>query len=203
MCKSCNYTALTGEVRLNYTPVGQAESMRRQVELHACLCNRGECEEWQRPETGADAQQLSQSFTGTREESPPSFTLFSSRLQEQIVWSDTEDKWGDVSQTLKHSCGAVCTCHPATNQAAWILLQLHSSAFPSRVCQHFCHQRWRRFTLQQVCMILYWLKQVFIHAWLSLRPRSGYICCVNLIWFTQQITCFFTSLKSWPLIFTN
>lgn len=45
MCKSCNYNGLTGEVRLNYTPVGQAESMRRQVELPACLCNRGECEE--------------------------------------------------------------------------------------------------------------------------------------------------------------
>lgn len=161
MCKSCNYTALTGKVRLNYTPVGQAESMRRQVELHACLCNSGECEEWQRPETGADAQQLSHRFTGTREESPTSFTLFSSELQEQIVWSDTQDKWHDVSQTIKRSCGAVCTCHRATNQAARILLQRHCSAFPYRVCQRWCHQRWMRVTLERVCMILHWLKQVF------------------------------------------
>lgn len=153
MCKSCNYTALTGEVRLNYTPVGQAESMRRQVELHACLCNSGECEEWQRVETGADVQRLSQRFTGRREEPPPSSTLFSNKLQEEIVWSDTHDKWHDVSQTLKHSYGAVCTCHQATNQAVWILLQLHCSAFPCLVCHHFCQQRWRRFILESDCMI--------------------------------------------------
>lgn len=100
MCKSCNYPALRGEVRVNYTPVGQAESMRRQVELLACLCNRGECEEWQ---TAAFTE------VHRQEGAIAQFTLFSNKLQEPIVWSDTHDQWHNVSQTLKRSCGAVCT----------------------------------------------------------------------------------------------
>lgn len=41
-CKSCNYTAQTGEVRPNYTPVGHLEVTRRQVEPAACLRNTPE-----------------------------------------------------------------------------------------------------------------------------------------------------------------
>lgn len=41
-CKSCNYTAPTGEVRPNYTPVGHLEVTRRQVEPAACLRNTPE-----------------------------------------------------------------------------------------------------------------------------------------------------------------
>lgn len=64
-----------------------------------------------------DVQRCSQRFTGRREGPPTSFTLFSSKLQVQLMWSYTHDKWHDVSQTLKHSRRGVCTFLQATNQA--------------------------------------------------------------------------------------
>lgn len=168
MCKSCNYTALTGEVRLNYTPVAQAESRRRQVELQACLCNRGECEEWQRPETGAEVQQLSERFTGRREESPPSFTLFS-KLQEQIVWGDTHNKWHGFSDTepLLWGCLYMSPSHqmssvdPPSASLFCIPVRSMSSLLPSKA-----EEVHTRACLCDFC----------IHVWLSLGSRSGYIC---------------------------
>lgn len=142
-----------------------------------------------------DIQCCSQRFTGRREEPPTSFTLFSSKLQVQIMWSDTHDNWHDVSQTLKHSRRGGCTVLQATNQAAQILLQLHCSAFPSWVCHHFCQQRWRRFTFETFCLIFIVITGVYtcvivpqIWIWVYLF--------IHFIFFMQHITLLFTSLKS-------
>lgn len=144
-----------------------------------------------------DVQRYSQRFTGRREGPPMSVTLFSSKLQVQIMWSDTHDKWHDVSQMLKHSCRGVCTFLQATNQAAQILLQFHCSAFPSWVCRHFCQQRWR-FTFESFCLIFISITGVYTcvivpQIWIWVHLFIHFI-------FMQHITLLFTSLKSCDFI---
>lgn len=147
-----------------------------------------------------DVQRCSQRFTGRREGPPTSFTLFSSKLQVQLMWSYTHDKWHDVSQTLKHSRRGVCTFLQATNQAVQILLQLHCSAFLSWLCHHFCQQRWRRFTFESFCLIFISITGVYtceivpqIWIWVHLF--------IYFIFFMQHITLLFTLLKSCPWLY--
>lgn len=191
MCKSCNYPALRGEVRVNYTPVGQAESMRRQVELFACLCNRGECEEWQ---TAAFTE------VHRQEGAIAQFTLFSNKLQEPIVLSDTHDQWHNVSQTLKRSCGAVCTpIERCASSVSFTVLHsppkyVNTLAIKGFLFQIYTWASWK---------ILYLEKQGFIHVWLSLGSRSMYICFNSEC--NSDLTCFTLAclMKSWPLLYAE
>lgn len=128
-CKSCNYTARTGEFMPNYTPVGHFEVTRRQVELQACLRNTRECKEWQKAWENGPAEAFQRDLVTSRRNP----CHFSHRSPGATKWNVRSER-RKICQVLKHSRDVVCACHQTITQTLWVLFSVHCSAFPSSVC---------------------------------------------------------------------
>lgn len=141
-----------------------------------------------------DVQCCSQRFIGRRERPPTSFTLFSNKLQVQIMWSDTHDKWHDVSQTVKHSVAFVHFSKPPIKlcRSSFSFTALHSH--PGYI---ITSANKGGGDLQSFCLIFISITGVYacvivlqIWIWVHLF--------IHFIFVMQHITLLFTSLKSYP-----